>query len=177
MWLMGKFRLIPTQETDQKVVMADINFTFFGAANRPRQAYPLSQGFDLMASENYLIESGKQVFVETKVFVNLPSGFFASTHGPSNLNSKAVVRGSVYDSSYDSTVKILIHNSGETDLAIMAGDNVAVLIIAPIDVPAVTFTQVSFLILIYFLTGSRSRNILFVKASEMILCRIVCRNV
>jgi len=170
---MGKFRLIPAEETGQKVAMADINFTFYGSANRPRQAYPFSQGFDLMASENYLIESGKQVFVETKVFVNLPSGFFASTHGPSNLNSRAVVRGSVFDSSYDGTVKILIQNSGETDLAIMAGDNVAVLIIEPINVPAVTFTQVSFQIFILFLTNSRSRNILFVEASEIFLCRII----
>ena len=145
MRLMGKFASFQSRETRKQDAMEAINFIYFGEeTTKPHQAYPLSQGFDLMAAENCLIEKGKQAFVDTRVSISLPPSFFAATHGPSHLTDiRAIVKGSVYDSSFTGTIQVLIENNGANDLPIAVGDKVAVLIVSPIDAPTIRITRVS----------------------------------
>ena len=119
--------------------MENIGFLLFdNSAVRPESAYPMSQGFDLMASENVLIRKGTRAFIETKVAISLPPTHIAVTHGTTPLNEiKAFVRSSVYDDSYSGTIKVLIENEGLTDLQVEAGDKVASLIVSPINPPSV----------------------------------------
>jgi len=124
--------------------MENIGFILLeNSAVRPETAFPMSQGFDLSASENVLIKRGRRAFVETKVAISLPVTHFAVTYGTTALNGiRAFVKSSVYDSNYSETIRVLIENEGLDDLPIMAGDKVAALVVAPILPPNVKVIRV-----------------------------------
>jgi len=158
----------------QQTAMASISFLLFdNSAIHPRPVYPMSQGFDLMASENILIEKGKRAFVETNIAISLPCTHFAVTHGTSNLNGiNAIVKSSVYDDKYSGTIRVLIENEGPADLPIMVGDTVATLIITPINPPDITVI----ISIDFILTNNHSRNILFEEAGGIFPHQIIRRN-
>lgn len=140
---LGKDASLLTRHLKQ-TAMENVGFLLFeNSAVRPELAYPMSQGFDLMASENVLIGKATRAFVETKVALSLPSTYFATTHGTTALNEiKAFVKSSVYDDNYSGTIRVLIENEGLADLQVMAGDKVATLIISPIRPPSVQVLKV-----------------------------------
>ena len=142
---LGKDASLQRVISKRQTAMEKFGFLLFeNSAIRPELVFPMSQGFDLMASENVLIGRARRAFVETKVALSLPSTHFAMTHGTAALNEiKAFVKSSVYDESYSGTIKVLIENEGLADLHVMAGDKVATLIIAPICPPTVQVFKVT----------------------------------
>lgn len=108
------------------------------SSQEPQPLFPMSQGFDILASENVLIEKGRRAFVETNIGIKLPPHFFAVLNGTETLNRMgAFVKSSVIDDTFSGRIRVLIENEGSHDLPIMAGDRVASVIIAPVAPPMI----------------------------------------
>lgn len=116
-------------------------------AHIPTKAHEDDAGFDLYASEDYLLKSHGFGCVPTAIAIELPAGTeaqvrprsgLAAKHGVTVLNAPGTI-----DAGYRGEVKVILINHGENDFSITAGMRIAQMVISPV-VPAV-FTQVEML--------------------------------
>lgn len=81
----------------------------------PTKAFPTDSGFDLVASEDVIVEPGATVVVPTGIAVQLPEGFEATVRPRSGVTSKTKLRvqlGTI-DNSYIGEVGVIVDNLGE----------------------------------------------------------------
>lgn len=106
-----------------------------GAAH-PRQAYKDDAGIDLALKHDVSVPVGAHRVGDTGVRVAVPRGhvgmiFVRSSTG---INRKLVLSNGtgIIDSGYRGTIKISLHNTGDTKQHIQSGDYIAQLVIVPI---------------------------------------------
>lgn len=104
----------------------------------PVYEYKQASGFDLMADldEDVVLKSNQRYLVPTGLYVELPhntelqvrsrSGL-AIKNGISVLNSPGTV-----DADYRGEIKVILHNSSDTDFTISNGMKIAQAVIAPV---------------------------------------------
>ena len=109
-------------------------------AHIPQKAHEDDAGFDLYASEDFLLKAHGFGCVPTAVSIELPHGTeaqvrprsgLAARHGVTVLNAPGTI-----DAGYRGEVKVILINQGEEDFAITAGMRIAQLIPSPV-IPAV----------------------------------------
>ncbi len=109
-------------------------------AKIPTRGTPFAAGLDLYAVEGGVIPAGTYRFVGAGVALELPPGYeaqvrprsgLAAKHGVTVLNSPGTV-----DSDFRGEIGVLlINHSRVTDFAYAAGDRIAQLIIAAVELP------------------------------------------
>lgn len=108
----------------------------------PLPAYQSDEaaGLDLVAAvgadEPVVIEAGKRALIPTGLSIELPKGFEAQVRPRSGLALKYGITvlnspGTV-DSDYRGEVKIILINLGDGPFAILRGDRIAQLVVAPV---------------------------------------------
>lgn len=106
-----------------------------GAAH-PRQAYKYDAGIDLALKHDLTVPVGAHRVGDTGVRVAVPRGhvgmvFVRSSTGIKNHLVLSNGTG-IIDSGYRGTVKLSLHNTGDTKQHIAAGDYIAQLVTIPI---------------------------------------------
>ena len=105
-------------------------------AHIPQKAHEDDAGFDLYASEDFLLKSHGFGCVPTAISMELPRGTeaqvrprsgLAAKHGVTVLNAPGTI-----DAGYRGEVKVILINHGDTDFEITAGMRIAQLIISSV---------------------------------------------
>lgn len=106
---------------DPKLKAENINF----ASPRVGDA-----GYDLRASEDIVIEAGKQALVPTGLKFSIPLGWVGIIKDRSSMAVKRVYsHAGVIDASYRGEVKIVLSNGSNENYSIKKGDKVAQMIV------------------------------------------------
>ncbi|XP_078515071.1 uncharacterized protein LOC144773858 [Lissotriton helveticus] len=99
----------------------------------PCRATPGSAGLDLHSVNTITLKKGDITGVETGIGVQIPVGSFGLIAPRSGLALKGIqVLGGVIDSDYQGEIKVILLNSGESDLPMHKSDRVAQLLIMPV---------------------------------------------
>ncbi|MCF0138369.1 MAG: dUTP diphosphatase [Oscillospiraceae bacterium] len=105
-------------------------------ARTPTKAHEDDAGFDLYASEDYLLKAHEFGMVCTGICIELPEGTegqvrprsgLAAKHGITLLNSPGTI-----DSGYRGEVRCILINHGSEDFLITKGMRIAQLVVKPI---------------------------------------------
>lgn len=110
----------------------------FDGSLRPEYATAGAAGMDLRAdvAETLVLKPGKRALIQTGLSVEIPEGFegqirprsgLAFKHGISVTNSPATI-----DSDYRGPVGVILHNLGDEDFEVKAGDRIAQFVFAPV---------------------------------------------
>ncbi len=105
-------------------------------AHIPLKAHEDDAGFDLYASEDFLLKAHGFGCVPTAIAIELPAGTEAQVRPRSGLAAKFGVTvlnapGTI-DAGYRGEVKVILINHGDKDFAISAGMRIAQLVISPV---------------------------------------------
>ncbi len=105
-------------------------------AHQPRFAYEGDAGMDLALKHDLTVPVGAHRVGDTGVHVAVPRGhvgmvFVRSSTGIKNHLVLSNGTG-IIDSGYRGTVKLSLHNTGDTKQHIQAGDYIAQLVVVPI---------------------------------------------
>ena len=133
--------IVPTQDApaDEPFdVVAVFQPQHFDAALRPEYATAGAAGMDLRAdvAETLVLKPGNRALIQTGLSVEIPEGFegqirprsgLAFKHGISVTNSPATI-----DSDYRGPVGVILHNLGDEDFEVKAGDRIAQFVFAPV---------------------------------------------
>ena len=102
---------------------------YAGPISGPSYATPGSAGFDLIAPQDLLLESGDVGLIPTGLFVELPPGLELQIRSRSGLalKSEVIVLNSpgTIDADYRGEVKVILKNVGRYSHFIRRGDAVA----------------------------------------------------
>ena len=105
-------------------------------AHIPQKAHEDDAGFDLYASEDFLLKAHGFCCVPTAVSIELPHGpedqvrprsGLAARHGVTVLNAPGTI-----DAGYRGEVKVILINHGDADFEITAGMRIAQLVISSV---------------------------------------------
>ena len=105
-------------------------------AHIPQKAHEDDTGFDLYASEDFLLKAHGFGCVPTAVSIELPHGTeaqvrprsgLAARHGVTVLNAPGTI-----DAGYRGEVKVILINHGDADFEITAGMRIAQLVISSV---------------------------------------------
>lgn len=119
-------------------VVAVFDPQHFDRALRPEYATAGAAGMDLRAdvAEALVLKPGARALIQTGLSVEIPEGFegqirprsgLAFKHGISVTNSPATI-----DSDYRGPVGVILHNLGDEDFEVKAGDRIAQFVFAPV---------------------------------------------
>lgn len=105
-------------------------------AHIPQKAHEDDAGFDLYASEDFLLKAHGFGCVPTAISIELPHGTeaqvrprsgLAARHGVTVLNAPGTI-----DAGYRGEVKVILINHGDADFEITAGMRIAQLVISSV---------------------------------------------
>lgn len=105
-------------------------------AHIPQKAHEDDAGFDLYASEDFLLKAHGFGCVPTAISIELPCGTeaqvrprsgLAAKHGVTVLNAPGTI-----DAGYRGEVKVILINHGDNDFEITAGMRIAQLVISSV---------------------------------------------
>jgi dUTP pyrophosphatase len=109
------------------------------AATVPTKGSEEAAGFDLYASENSFILSGRRKIISTGISVKIPKGYYGRMAPRSGLAAKngIDVLAGVIDSDYRGELKVILYNTEYKTFQVHAGDRIAQLIIEKIAHPVI----------------------------------------
>jgi len=95
-----------------------------------------SAACDLKSTDELVIPSGSRVTVGTGIRLEIPSGFGAMVCSRSGLAAKNGIQvlnaPGIIDTDYRGEIKVILHNSGQSEFIIKKGDRIAQLLFFPI---------------------------------------------
>lgn len=113
-------------------------------AKRPEYGSENANGADLFALNDYIIEPGKTVKIQTGIALELNdeyAGFIMARSGMAcNRGLAPANKVGLIDTDYRGEIIVALHNHGEETQTVNAGDKVAQLVI--IKLPQATFIEV-----------------------------------
>lgn len=94
-------------------------------------------GYDLYAMEEYEIDHGERVMIDTGIVVEVPDGHYGRIAPRSGLAAKhgIDVLAGVVDSDFRSSLRVILINHGNTRFYVSKGDRVAQLVFEKILIP------------------------------------------
>lgn len=84
------------------------------------------QGWDIRATEGYILDPGERKLVSTSLYLELPVGLYADVRPRSGLSAKGIdVCLGLIDSSYRGEVKVCIVNNSDKEFRIVPNSRIA----------------------------------------------------
>lgn len=84
------------------------------------------QGWDIRATEGYILDPGERKLVSTSLYLELPEGLYADVRPRSGLSAKGIdVCLGLIDSSYRGEVKVCIVNNSDKEFRIVPNSRIA----------------------------------------------------
>src|SRR6056300_2084323 len=108
-------------------------------ATLPSRGSAHAVGYDLYASEDYLIPRGTRMIVNTGIAIVIPKNCYGRVAPRSGLAVKHGIQvgAGVVDPDYMGEVKVVLFNHGDKDFEVKKGDRVAQLILERCETPEV----------------------------------------
>ena len=95
-----------------------------------------SAACDLKSTDELVIPSGTRVTVGTGIKLQIPNGFGAMVCSRSGLAAKNGIQvlnaPGIIDTDYRGEIKVILHNSGQSEFIVKKGDRIAQLLFFPI---------------------------------------------
>ena len=95
-----------------------------------------SAACDLKSTDELIIPSGTRATVGTGIKLEIPSGFGAMVCSRSGLAAKNGIQvlnaPGIIDTDYRGEIKVILHNSGQSEFIVKKGDRIAQLLFFPI---------------------------------------------
>lgn len=95
-----------------------------------------SAACDLKSTDELVIPSGTRVTVGTGIKLEIPNGFGAMVCSRSGLAAKNGIQvlnaPGIIDTDYRGEIKVILHNSGQSEFIVKKGDRIAQLLFFPI---------------------------------------------
>mgnify|MGYP000038051383 CR=1 FL=1 len=109
------------------------------SATLPSRGSAHAVGYDLYASEDYLIPRGTRMIVNTGIAIVIPKNCYGRVAPRSGLAVKHGIQvgAGVVDPDYTGQVKVVLFNQGENDFKVAVGDRIAQLILERCETPPV----------------------------------------
>lgn len=111
-------------------------FVVSAGAKQPTLATEHSAGFDLHAFDDYEIQIGQTVILETGVSLKMPYGYYAMVCSRSGMAAKSSTfvlnAPGIIDADYTDTIKVILHNTGHRPFNCKKGDRIAQLVFVPV---------------------------------------------
>lgn len=109
------------------------------SATLPSRGSAHAVGYDLYASEDYLIPRGARMIVNTGIAIVIPKNCYGRVAPRSGLAVKHGIQvgAGVVDPDYTGEVKVVLFNQGENDFKVAVGDRIAQLILERCETPPV----------------------------------------
>ncbi len=102
----------------------------------PAYQTPGSAACDLKSTDDVVIPPGSRFVVGTGIKLEIPSGFGAMVCSRSGLAAKNGIQvlnaPGIIDTDYRGEIKVILHNSGQSEFIIKKGDRIAQLLFFPI---------------------------------------------
>lgn len=84
------------------------------------------QGWDIMATEGYILDPGERKLVGTSLYLEMPEGLYADVRPRSGLSAEGIdVCLGLVDSSYRGEVKVCIVNNSNKRFRVIPGSRIA----------------------------------------------------
>jgi dUTP pyrophosphatase len=125
--------------------MSEVQIMLDGGAQWQGTAHLSDAGFDLTATEEWIIQPNNRAVVATGVHVNMPANMvgyvmprsgLAAKRGVTVLNAPGVI-----DSGYTGEIGVCLINLGAEPYYCHAGDNIAQLVFQKVKHPQITFVD------------------------------------
>jgi dUTP pyrophosphatase len=105
-------------------------------AKMPNRAHMWDAGLDLFAMDGKIIPARGSACFDTGVHIEIPPQFVGLVMSKSGLNVKHdLTCTGVIDCGYTGSVVVKLHNHGDMDYEVKAGDKISQLVILPILLP------------------------------------------
>lgn len=103
-------------------------------ARLPERQTAGAAGYDVFAAEDALVPPRGRALVPTGIAIALPPGYEGQIRPRSGLALRHGVHAhfGTIDSDYRGELKVLLHNDGEREYVVRAGERVAQLVVAPV---------------------------------------------
>ena len=105
----------------------------------PQRANPSDAGLDVFycptpGTAALWVKPGRNVVLSTGIKVGVPHGYMLQVCNRSSMGAKKslVVGAHVVDSGYDGEIFVDLHNIGDTEQLVCAGDKIAQLVMVPV---------------------------------------------
>lgn len=107
----------------------------------PKKAHKADAGFDLTATQDYIINENGRVLIDTGIAVEIPNGYFGMVTGRSGNTIRYGLVGQlgIIDSGYTGSIGVMLFNTTKFEKRIRKGERVGQLIIMP--APEVEFEE------------------------------------
>jgi dUTP pyrophosphatase len=103
----------------------------------PKYAYAADAGFDLYASESFVLNAGESLLVGAGIMMEIPEGFVGLIWDKSGIANNRHIKtvGGVVDSGYRGEIKVGLVNLGKEAQEFKVGDKIAQMLIQKIEYP------------------------------------------
>lgn len=102
----------------------------------PAYQTPGSAACDLKSADDVIIPSGSRFVVGTGIKLEIPNGFGAMVCSRSGLAAKNGIQvlnaPGLIDTDYRGEIKVILHNTGQSEFIVKKGDRIAQLLFFPI---------------------------------------------
>jgi len=114
--------------------MTELTIPFIKLSDKaqiPSQATPSDAGYDLFATESYVLKPGERKLFKTNISTAIPHGYYGRIAPRSGLAYKHGIDSlaGVIDSGYRGDIWVILINFGTEDFAVNEGDKIAQFII------------------------------------------------
>lgn len=122
----NKFEPVKIEERRMKYYLDEGGF-------EPVRGHFDDAGMDLRTPEDVVLRAHDSVVIDTKVRVEIPTGFYGKLESKSGLHVKhdIVCLGGTIDASYRGTIVVKLYNMGPNLYKFKAGDKIVQMIIQP----------------------------------------------
>ena len=111
----------------------DVKYVLKSGGYPPDRAYKDDAGWDLRSPIEVRVPAGGSCTIDTKLHVQIPSGYVGFLKSKSGLNVKSGLRcEGVIDAGYIGSIVAKVYNDSDDDYIFEAGDKIVQLVILPI---------------------------------------------
>ena len=111
----------------------------------PTRGTAAAAGMDLYAMEQTVIAAGETVLVHTGIALAIPEGYGGFIYARSGLATKRGLapanKVGVIDADYRGEIMVALHNHGQSEQTVAAGERVAQLVVAPVLMAELSLTD------------------------------------
>ena len=101
-------------------------------AYMPERAHEADAGLDIKTPDSFSVPAGGQITIDTGIHIAIPAGHVGLITSKSGLMLKGITSRGTVDCGYTGSIKAVLFNHGQSDIAFQKGQKITQLVIVPI---------------------------------------------
>lgn len=121
---------------EDKELNIKIEISLDEGAKKPSRAHETDAGMDLYAPRDCIVPAHGTRFVDTGLHMYIPKGKCGMIFSKSGMNKHfSITSTGLVDAEYTGSIGVMLHNDGDEDYFVYAGDKISQIVILDIDTP------------------------------------------